>query len=237
MAQSRGALSRVVARMIAHRTTIAATEAPADGFVALTLEAPGFRGVSWTPGCKVQIAMGSVFDTRTYTPIEWDAEQGRIRILGFLHGSGPGSDWLRGARVGDTCDVLGPRHSLDLRKTNAPVVFFGDETSLGLACALSREGGASCSYRFEASDAETMHRAASIWGLRGVDVVARTAGDEHFDALTADLSALAVAGATFILTGKAQMIQQVKAVLKNVGVPSSRTISKAYWAPGKVGLD
>jgi NADPH-dependent ferric siderophore reductase len=232
-----GALSRAVARMIARRATIIATEKLTDELVALTLEATGFRGVTWTPGEKVQIAMTSVFDTRTYTPIEWDADRGRTRIVGFLHGSGPGCMWLRNARVGDTCDVLGPRHSLNVCKLEGPIAFFGDETSLALAYALSRQRATSCSYHFEAGDAASTRLLAAQWGLDEVNVVARTAGESHLDTLAAVLPALAEEDATFILTGKAQTIQRLKVGLKDLNVPPRRAISKAYWAPGKTGLD
>jgi NADPH-dependent ferric siderophore reductase len=141
MANSAGALSRAVARIIARRATIAAKKNLTDDLVAITLEASGFKGMAWTPGDKRQIAMGSVFDTRTYTPIEWDAERGQTRIIGFAHGSGPGGARLREAKEGNTCDMLGPRHSLDVRKPEGLVALFGDETSLGLAYSLSRESG------------------------------------------------------------------------------------------------
>lgn len=116
MASSTGAVSRALARLLARRAKIVATERLTDDIVAITLEAPDFRGVVWTPGDKVQIVMGSVFESRTYTPIEWDAQRGRTRIVGYLHGNGPACAWLRAAVVGDTCDLLGPRHSLDVRK-------------------------------------------------------------------------------------------------------------------------
>ena len=237
MAQSAGALNRAVARMIAKQAKIIAVETLADGFVELALEASGFRDVAWTPGGKVQIAMGSVFETRTYTPIDWDVARGHIRIVGFLHGAGPGSAWLRGAKPGDTCHVLGPRHSLDVRSVAGPIAFYGDETSIGLAYAVSRQNASSCSYRFEASDPESLRQVTDTWGLRDVNVVARGVDDDHLGAWTAEVPALAAAGATFILTGKAQTIQQLKAILKRAGVQSSRMVSKAYWAPGKLGLD
>ncbi|RYE98253.1 MAG: siderophore-interacting protein [Oxalobacteraceae bacterium] len=232
-----GALSRAVARMIARRATIIATEKLTDELVAITLEATGFRGVTWTPGEKVQIAMNSVFDTRTYTPIEWDADRGRTRILGFLHGIGPGCVWLRNAKVGDTCDVLGPRHSLNVCKLEGPIAFFGDETSMALAYALSRERGTFCFYHFEADDAGSTRLIAEQWGLDEVNVVARTAGESHLYKLEAALPSLAEKGATFILTGKAHTIQRLKVGLRGLDVPARRAISKAYWAPGKIGLD
>jgi hypothetical protein len=53
-----------------------------DRFRLITLEGLALAGVTWTPGQKIQIAMGSAFVARTYTPIEWDAAAGRTRILG-----------------------------------------------------------------------------------------------------------------------------------------------------------
>lgn len=41
----------------------------------------------------------------------------------------------------------------------------------------------------------------------------------------------------FILTGKAQSIQRMLRTLKTSGVPGHRIVSKAYWSPGKTGLD
>jgi NADPH-dependent ferric siderophore reductase len=51
------------------------------------------------------------------------------------------------------------------------------------------------------------------------------------------LPVLAAAGASFILTGKATSIQRLQRALKAQGVPRSRLLTKAYWAPGKTGLD
>jgi len=46
-----------------------------------------------------------------------------------------------------------------------------------------------------------------------------------------------VAQMSVVLTGKAQSIQYVSRALKIAGVGSSRIKAKAYWAPGKTGLD
>lgn len=237
MAQSPSAFRRAVARMFAKQATIAAVDVLVDRFVEITLVSPAFCGVAWTPGSKVQIAMGSVFKTRTYTPIEWDAEHGRIRIVGFLHGEGLGTAWLRAANQGDSCHVLGPRHSLDVRIANGPIVFCGDETSVGLAYAVSRANSLPCSYRFEASNADALDQVVEAWGLRDVAVIARAVDDAHLHAFTAAVPALAAAGATYILTGKAQTIQRIKTELKSAGVSSRCLMSKAYWSPGKAGLD
>jgi NADPH-dependent ferric siderophore reductase len=61
--------------------------------------------------------------------------------------------------------------------------------------------------------------------------------DAHLEGIERRLSALAAAGATFVLTGKAPTIQRLRRVLKDSGVASPRVLAKAYWAPGKTGLD
>jgi NADPH-dependent ferric siderophore reductase len=107
---------------------------------ALTFEGQALTGVDWVPGQKVQIAMGEGFVTRTYTPVEWEAKAGRAAIVGYAHGGGPGSAWLRDIKPGNECDILGPRASIDTRAISGPLVLFGDETSIGLAGAIARQG-------------------------------------------------------------------------------------------------
>ena len=59
----------------------------------------------------------------------------------------------------------------------------------------------------------------------------------HLEEMEAALPALAAAGATFVLTGKAGTIQRLRQELKRQAVPAERIVAKAYWAPGKTGLD
>ena len=68
-------------------------------------------------------------------------------------------------------------------------------------------------------------------------LVERVAGEAHLGAVATQTSSLAAGGAHFVLTGKAQSIQHVSRALKTAGVGSSRIKAKAYWAPGKTGLD
>jgi hypothetical protein len=55
--------------------------------------------------------------------------------------------------------------------------------------------------------------------------------------MEATLPAHIAAGATFVLTGKASTIQRIRQSLKQQAVPTGRILTKAYWAPGKTGLD
>ncbi|MBO9714624.1 siderophore-interacting protein [Sphingomonas sp.] len=230
-AKASGRLSQALIRLLMKRATVTASEALSDRFRLITLEGPALEGVGWVPGQKVQVAMGSAFVARTYTPIEWDAATGRTCLLGYAHGEGPGSAWVLAARPGDQCDLFGPRGSLDPRSLAGPLALFGDETSIGLAYALA------CPAYLEVNDATESSRVAAKLALAPPTLFERCADDSHLAELEATLPALAAAGASFVLTGKAGTIQRLRQALKRHAVPGSRILAKAYWAPGKTGLD
>ena len=102
--------------------TVVANEQIGENYRRLTFEGQALTGVDWVPGQKVQIAMSEAFVTRTYTPVEWEAKAGRAAIVGYAHGGGPGSAWLRDIKPGNECDILGPRASIDTRAISGPLV-------------------------------------------------------------------------------------------------------------------
>lgn len=234
-----GRLSRALARLFMKPATVAACETIAERFRLITLEGPALEGCAWAPGDKIQIAMGSAFVARTYTPIEWDAGAGRTRILGYAHGDGPGSAWVRGVEPGAGCDIFGPRRSLDLSGAAGPLAIFGDETSIGLAHALRRQDRArTVACRFEVDNVEASRRVATRLGLDDAALFGRTTrAGGYIGEMEATLPPLIAAGATFILTGNAGAIQRLRQSLKRQAVPATRILAKAYWAPGKTGLD
>jgi NADPH-dependent ferric siderophore reductase len=229
---------RTLLRWLMRPARVAAVETLSPHFRLVDLEGEALRNVAWTAGQKVQASMGSGLIARTYTPMSWDAERGRTRMLTFAHGDGPGSRWASGLREGDTCQFFGPRRSVDLSGLESPVVLFGDETSFGLAAALrdcpQAEGAI---HLFEASDVAESRPVLEATGLGEATLIERTAADAHLAAAEAEMLRLAASGAHFVLTGKASSIQRISRALKAVGVVSSRVKTKAYWAQGKTGLD
>lgn len=233
-----GRLGRTLVALFMKHATVTAIDDVAAGFRLVTLEGAALRGIAWVPGQKVQIAMGSAFVARTYTPIEWDATAGRTRFLGYGHGAGPGSGWLAGLKVGDECDLFGPRTSLVTHQLIGRLALFGDETSMGLGYALARDDAArSVSCHFEVGNAGSGKQVLARLGIDDATLFARRDDDAHLGALEAALPALAASDASFVLTGKAGTIQRLRHELKRLGVPANRVAAKAYWAPGKAGLD
>lgn len=234
-----GRLSRALMRMMMKHARITAIEPLAPTFRLLTLESPEFKGHQWVPGQKLQVAMGSAFVTRTFTPIDWDPLTGHTRILGYVHGSGPASAWISAARQGDECDVFGPRSSLDLSPVGGKrVLILGDETSIGLAHAVSRIAGTRPSILLEVNEAGSAREVLVRLGIDQAEVFERTANDSHLDTMERRLPALAEAGVTCVLTGKASSIQRLRRGLKALGGSAvAQLLTKPYWAVGKSGLD
>ena len=235
-AATAGRVTRALLRWMMRPARVAAVETLSPRFRLIDLEGEGLKNVAWLPGQKVQVAIGSGLSSRTYTPMSWDADAGRTRLLVFLHGDGPGSRWAGSLLEGEGCQFLGPRRSLDLSGADRPVVLFGDETSFGLAAAL-QGGPAAVESVFEVSDDAESRAALTAIGLGRATVIERRDGDAHLAEIGADLSRHVARGACFVLTGKAQSIQNVSQALKKSGMESSSVRSKAYWSPGKTGLD
>ena len=237
-AREPGRLSKALMRLWVKPASIIANERLADRFHLITVEGLALADVAWLPGQKVQIAMGSAFVARTYTPIEWNRSAGRTSILGYAHGDGPGSTWVRSVAPGDDCDIFGPRTSLDLSRPPGSLVIVGDETSIGLACAAVRQDPARlASVCLEVDDVENARRVIEQLGLHPVVLVARRGDDSHLAAMAAMLSDAAATGASLVLTGKAGTIQALRQSLRRQSIPATRLITKAYWALGKTGLD
>ncbi|MES2195957.1 MAG: siderophore-interacting protein [Pseudomonadota bacterium] len=233
-----GRLGKMLIRMFMKRATVANCEPIGEDFRLITLESPQFKGIAWTPGQKIQIALGSAFCARTFTPIEWDTTAGRTRLLAYAHGAGPGSEWIRSVKPGDACDIFGPRASLDVSRAVGPVVIFGDETSLGLAFAIARhDPSRTVRCLLELNSRGSARHVPAQLGLGETELFARQPQEAHLGDIEQRIRTFATSGATFVLTGKANSIQRLRRTLKALNVPTSRLVTKAYWAPGKVGLD
>ena len=75
--------------------------------------------------------------------------------------------------------------------------------------------------------------------LRNATLVGRRDGDAHLEGIASTLRRYALADSyrQYVFSGKAPSIQRLTRGLKQVGAKPSQMTVKAYWAPGKVGLD
>lgn len=237
--ESTGIVAAVL-KLFTRRAEIASVEPLGDHFRLLTLAGEDLKDTAWIPGQKVQMSLGG-WVHRTYTPLVWDRVHGTTQLLGYVHGNGPGSAWIASAARSAPCTLLGPRSSLDLTAVSRPLAFFGDETSFAAAASLRvTSGGTSdVSFFFEVSSVVDALPVLERIGVDDALVVARTAGDRHLDEIQARLLRLFEKrfATQAVLTGKASSIQRVQQSLRRAGISSKQLKTRAYWAPGKTGLD
>ena len=227
-------------KLFTKAASVRALEQIGDRFRLITLSGPALGSVRWIPGMKVQMTLGG-FTARTYTPIEWDAENGVTRLLAYMHGESPGTAWVRGLEVGASAPVFGPRDSLDLTALSRPGLLFGDETSIGLAHALrfTPQGSKGVRIVLEVGSRSECEAVLARMKIEDVTLIERAPDDAHLGQLqeivAQQVSERSIASA--VLSGKATSIQRLNKQLRALGFKSRQLRTKAYWAPGKVGLD
>jgi ferric-chelate reductase (NADPH) len=86
--------------MFLRTAQILSAESLSTNYRLIRLGGDALRGISWTPGDKIQVKMDGAMISRTYTPIERDRSKGQTAIRGYVHGNGPGSDWVSQAAGG-----------------------------------------------------------------------------------------------------------------------------------------
>jgi ferric-chelate reductase (NADPH) len=237
-AKQPGRIETALIRWLMRPAVVTSVRSLSPRFRLIELEGDALRQVEWVPGQKIQVMLGGLLTARTYTPVMWDSARGRTRILAWSHGHGPGSDWATNLAEGDACQFFGPRRSLDLEGDAGPAALFGDETSFGLALALAETPGAAATrLLFEVSSIAECEPVLRAIGLIPAMLVERTETDTHLEAIERHLTGLARESGTFVLTGRAAAIQRLNRSLQGAGAASARLRSKAYWAPGKTGLD
>lgn len=235
----RGFVEETLLRLFTRRAFVSRVEEVGTHFRLIDLKGSALRDQVWLPGQKVQVQLGG-WVQRTYTPMSWDSATGSTRLMVYLHGRGPGTAWADKLMAGDACALFGPRNSVHVGRAAAPLVFFGDETSIGLASALhSASSRADMVCLLEVHSAAESREALRVAGLTNTVLLERASDESQLLVAQDHLKRLADSAprAHFVLTGRAQSIQRVGQGLKRLGVPASRITSRAYWAVGKTGLE
>ncbi|HEY0227937.1 MAG TPA: siderophore-interacting protein [Mycobacterium sp.] len=229
-------LSDLISDLVLTTVNVIEVESLASRFTRVRLQSPAFEQARWTPGDKLQFRVkpGSV-DLRTYTPINWDAEQGITDLIAFDHGQGPGARWFDQAVGGDVCEVFGPSRSIDLSDTTSQVVFIGDETSIALAQAL-RQINPAARFLFETEDPYSLHSALTALDFPESEVMVKSE-DRH-----ALLESTREAGEEFgeafdlVVSGDAATVSAARRANRSWEHLTPRIKARAYWAKGRTGL-
>lgn len=222
---------------ILREATVSEVEDLGASYRRISLVGPSLREATCEPGDKVQIFLPEV-GARTYTPFAFDRELGRIDLLVYLHGTGPGAQWARSITPSAVVRLIGPRSSLPLPQMDEPVALFGDETSLAVARSLFdiRAAGGHAVVRIEVDSRAAAQLACEAIGLPAEILVERTPSASHLDRIARELADAVKEGGSLALSGNAHSVQLLRRQLRGLGVERRQNV-KAYWAEGKRGLD
>lgn len=222
-------------------------EVVATDWVSPTVRSIIFKGnlaaLNLRPGYAVAIRVCSnAF--RNYTPSFIDPEENIFQILAHIHGIGPGAHFFLNLQPGQKVPVSMARGK-QLIETAANYCFFGDESTLGLACALQYHfqslGKRFYSLLHLEKDQDDLPQAL---GLGAYELVQRTGTGTDIDAsvhipgftIFDNITIKNWAQAQFILAGNGLHIQRIKKELLALGINRRQIHAQAYWLPGKVGL-
>ncbi|WP_158792246.1 siderophore-interacting protein [Granulicella sp. L60] len=248
-------LSNAVGKLLFHRVTITHAKTIGGRFRRVRLQGEIFKGAKLIPGQAVQFYLGNL-TKRAYTPMKMEADRGSAEFLFYMHGGGPGSAWAESLRIGDECKVMRPKDSLDFTNFEGRAIFFGDETSIAAAYALQSCARADARHRYvlEVTSAEEAKSVVESLGLKDVTLYQRTGEGKHLEGVVTklaqntdgefegpdDADKTDTSGgrvSQWIFTGQARSIQSVQKRLRELGVEVRKSKVRAYWSPGKTGMD
>lgn len=219
-------LVKILGPFILSKSKIVSNEQLSPHFHLLTIQGKSLKK-EWIPGQKIQVQLKDD-QMRSYTPSSWDSKTGVMQTLVYMHGKGPGALWARDAKAQSKVIILGPKKSLNIAPETKTVIFFGDETTFGLAHAIKKNLPAIKFHFFM----EAQDPAESSTILKRFDLE---------DALCVSLDKLDLLGPeirriytddTFtkiVLSGKQQSIVALRLQLYSLNIPASAISTKVYW--------
>ncbi|RXK81946.1 FAD-binding oxidoreductase [Filimonas effusa] len=192
------------------------------------------NGLDFQLGYAIFIRVSDT-EYRNYTASFADVKNGILELLVFLHSDAPGCRFIKKLHAGDKVRIGMPR---GIKQYNAAIqrqVFFGDETSLALACSFYsflKKNDHIFRFYFELdASSEDLPR---LLGLENFIIFSKENLKRELPALPFFLQPEWL-DANFILTGNVQSVQTCKKLLKKNNV-RGRIFAQGYWMEGKTGL-
>lgn len=220
---------------------------PLTEVVSIALLSPSLKKIQLQGNfSKIKIASGSYLSfklnytqVRTYTIAQVDRERDILELIVYLHkNGGPGLQFINQLRLGDTLNISNLRaNSTNLKLQTTKYVFFGDESSLGLALSLlAKWQKEAYQFLFLFELEEENKNIPACLGIEKSIVFSKnqTFRNERRINQLAPIQSNAWENATFLLTGNAKSIEIFKKVINDK--TQSKVYTRAYWTEGIEGL-
>jgi NADPH-dependent ferric siderophore reductase len=176
---------------------------------------------------------------RRYTIRDFDPIERVVTVDASLHGTGPGTSWVRGAVIGTQIDAIGPRGKIILREGAAWHFFVTDESGLPGALAMIESlGNASVAIGLFEVDSTADEQPLAIESSGNLDVrwIHRLGESVPGDSsrlleAVAKTDLPAGSGHVYVAT-ELRVSRAVRGSLIERGLSADQISSKAYWRRG-----
>jgi NADPH-dependent ferric siderophore reductase len=206
----------------------------------IILTAPELADFSHAPGQDIMLlvaADGTRPIRRRYTIRSLDPTNLRLTLNIVLHGQGPGEQWLRAARPGDTVEGIGPRGKITASPSADWHLFMGDESAMAAILAMTESLPATAAATLvievpNPDDEQDVLGSAAI-RVSWLHRLGRQAGDPAL--LTAEAAEVELpTGAGHVyLFGEASVVLRLREILTGRGIAPDQISPKAYWGRGR----
>jgi len=184
--------------------------------------------------CVIRV---SETEFRNYTIAHYNMQNETFDIIFHIHGNGVGSRYIDNLKIGDEIFIGPPRGKKLYNKSGKQQLFFGDETSFGVASALLpllKDNNQLFQFYFELDHAN--RNVPEQLGLENFTVFPK---DNFFrnEKLIENLPVFQTkewGAAYYILVGNAKSVQSFRKALKKLA--KVNVYSQGYWLEGKKGL-
>ncbi len=208
----------------------------------VVLTGPGLDGLRYVAGQDLMLRVPQVGNrvvNRRYTIRSFDATRSAVVIDVSLHGAGPGTDWIRAARIGDLIDAIGPRGKITLHAGADWHLFIGDETgmpgALAMIEALPSASTAMALFEIDtaADEQEPNSRQVERLDLRWVHRSGRSVPGDASPLLEAlaDVAQPTGLGHVYV-AAEAGVVRSIQRDLADRGFRQDQISAKAYWRRG-----
>jgi NADPH-dependent ferric siderophore reductase len=208
----------------------------------MVLTGPDLSDLRYAPGQDLMLRVPRVdgnVTNRRYTIRLFDPTVPTVTIDASLHGAGPGTDWIREARIGDQIVAIGPRGKITPRLEADWHLFIGDETGqpgvLAMVEALPSASTVTALLEVDTPDDEQQPALTEVQRLhlRWVHRVGRSVPGDPAplqEALAGDAQLVGLGHA--YIAAEAGVVRSIQAILLKRGLRPDQISAKAYWRRG-----
>lgn len=174
---------------------------------------------------------------RTFTPLRFDAETGRIELEVVRHPGGVVSGWAETAGPGDRAAISGPGRGWELDRSVGTLHLLGDETALPAIGQLIELTDPSVAITVDI-EVETDEAIQRLPGRTGVEAAWHVRGADDAPGATLVRAATSItdvdADVHIWAAGEAASMQAIrKHCFDALGLSRSQTTIRGYWKPAR----